>query len=172
MRPAVAAFPFVVLASVLLRQLFVGVGADEFSLLRMGQVLRDGSFPYAEYWDVRPPLAYLIALPSAFADDATGAVALLRMLAWLAQALAAYLFFCLFQRGVGALAAAVGAIALLATANATDLHASALPNHFVMALAVLAFALLVAGRRGRRGATCSPRWWRARCLGSWFTPRL
>jgi len=151
-RPAVAAFPFVVLAAVLLRQLFVGVGADEFSLLRMGQVLRDGSFPYAEYWDVRPPLAYLIALPSAFADDATGAVALLRMLAWLAQALAAYLFFCLFQRGIGPLAAAVGAIALLATANATDLHASALPNHFVMALAVLAFAFLVAGLRGRRGA--------------------
>lgn len=151
-RPALAAFPLVVLATVLLRQLLVGVGADEFSLLRMGEVLRAGAFPYSEYWDVRPPLAYFIALPSALVDDAGRAVALLRMLAWCAHALAAYLFFCLFQRSVGALAAAVGAIALLATANATGLHASPLPNHFVMALAVAAFALLVAGRRGRSGA--------------------
>ena len=149
-RPAVAAFPLAIFATMLLRQLFVGVGADELSLLRMGEVVRAGSFPYAEYWDVRPPLAYLIGLPSAFADDAGRAVALLRMFAWLAHAAAAYLFFCLFQRGVGVLAAAVGAIALLATANATDLHASTLPNHFVMALAVVAFALLVAGLRGRR----------------------
>ena len=152
MRPAVVAFPLAIFATVLLRQLFVGVGADESSLLRMGEVVRDGAFPYAEYWDVRPPLAYLIGLPSAFADDAGRAVALLRMLAWLAHALAAYLFFCLFQRGLGGLAAAVGVVALLATANATDLHASALPNHFVMALAVVAFALLVAGLRGRRWA--------------------
>lgn len=151
-RPAVAAFPFVVVATAILRELYVGVGADEFSLLVMGQVFRDGSLPYAAYWDVRPPLAYLIALPSAFAEDATRAVALLRILAWLAHALAAYLFFCLFQRGVGVLAATVGAVALLATANATDLHASALPNHFVMAMAVMAFASLVAGLRGRRGA--------------------
>ena len=151
-RPAVAAFPLAIFATVLLRQLFVGVGADESSLLRMGEVVRDGSFPYGEYWDVRPPLAYLIGLPSAFADDAGRAVAVLRMLAWLAHASAAYLFFCLFQRGLGGLASAVGAVALLATANATDLHASALPNHFVMALAVVAFALLVAGLRGRRWA--------------------
>ena len=151
-RPAVAAFPLVILATVLLRQLLVGVGADELSLLRMGEVVRQGAFPYAEYWDVRPPLAYLIGLPSAFVDDPGRAVAVLRMLAWLAHASAAYLFFCLFQRGVGVLAAAVGAIALLATANATDLHASTLPNHFVMALAVVAFASLVAGLRGRRWA--------------------
>ena len=147
-----AAFPFVALATALLRELYVGVGADEFSLLVMGQALRDGSFPYAEYWDVRPPLTYFFALPSALAEQATHAVALLRMLAWLAHALAAYIFFCLFQRGVGALAAAVGVIALLATANATGLHASVLPNHFVMALTVIAFASLVAGLRGRRGA--------------------
>ena len=151
-RPAVAAFPLAIFATMLLRELFVGVGADELSLLRMGEVVRAGSFPYAEYWDVRPPLAYLIGLPSAFTDDAGRAVALLRMLAWLAHAAAAYLFFCLFQRGVGVLPAAVGAIALLATANATDLHTSTLPNHFVMALAVVAFALLVAGLRGRRWA--------------------
>ena len=151
-RPAVAAFPFVVLAAVLSRQLFVGVGADEFSLLRMGEVLRAGAFPYSEYWDVRPPLAYFIALPSALVDDAGRTVALLRILAWCAHALAAYIFFCLFQRGVGALAAAVGAVALLATANATGLHASPLPNHFVMALAVVPFALVVVGRRRRRGA--------------------
>lgn len=151
-RPAVAAFPLVIFATVLLRQLLVGVGADELSLLRMGEVVRQGAFPYAEYWDVRPPLAYLIGLPSAFADDPGRAVAVLRMLAWLAHALAAYLFFCLFQRSVGVLAAAVGTVALLATANATDLHASTLPNHFVMALAVVAFASLVAGLRGRRWA--------------------
>lgn len=151
-RPAIAAFPLVVLATVLLRDLAVGVGADEFSLLRMAEVVRDGAFPYAAYWDVRPPLAYLIALPSAFVDDPVRSVALLRMLAWLAHACAAYLFFCLFQRSLGAWAAAVGAVALLATANATGLHAAVLPNHFVMALAVVAFAGVVAGLRGRRGA--------------------
>ena len=150
-RPAIAAFPLVVFATVLLRDLAVGVGADEFSLLRMAEVVRAGAFPYAAYWDVRPPLAYLVALPSAFVDDPVRSVALLRMLAWLAHACAAYLFFRLFQRSLDAWAAAVGAVALLATANATGLHAAVLPNHFVMALAVVAFAGVVAGLRGRRG---------------------
>lgn len=150
-RPAIAAFPLMVCATALLRELAVGVGADEFSVLRMAEAAAAGAFPYATYWDVRPPLAYLSALPSALLDDPLRSVALLRMLTWLAHAGAAYLFFCLCRRSVGAWAAAVGAIALLATANATDLHAAPLPNHFVMALAVLAFACLVAGLRGRRG---------------------
>lgn len=150
-RPAIAAFPLVVFATVLLRDLLAGVGADEFSVLRMAKAAAAGAFPYTAYWDVRPPLAYLSALPSALVDDPLRSVALLRMLAWLAHAGAAYVFFRLFQRGVGAWAAAAGAVALLATANATDLHAAPLPNHFVMALAVVAFAAVVAGLRGRRG---------------------
>ena len=151
-RPAVAAFPLAVVATLLLRQLWVGVGADEFSLLRMAEVLRGGEFPYAEYWDVRPPLAYLWGLPSTFLEDAGASVALLRVLAWLAHVAAGYAFFCLFQRGLGVGAAGVGAVALVATANATDLLAAALPNHFAMAMAVVAFALLLLGIRGRRAA--------------------
>lgn len=151
-RPAIVAFPLAVLATLLVREIGAGVGADEFSLLRMAEIVRAGGFPYTEYWDVRPPLAYALALPSALLEDAGASVALLRLLAWLAHAGAAWLFFCLFARSLGALAAGVGALALLATANATGLHAAALPNHFVMAMAVLAFALLLLGMRGRRWA--------------------
>ena len=148
-RPAVAAFPAVLLAALLLRTLLVGVGADEFSLLTMAHALRDGFLPYAVHWDVRPPLAYLLGLPSAYADDAASAVAIFRMLAWLAQAAAAWVFFCLFQRTLGVASAALGALALLVAANMTGLHALAMPNHFSMALSVVAFACLVAGLRGR-----------------------
>lgn len=144
-----AAFPAVVLGALLLRSLFVGVGADEFSLLTMANAVRDGGLPYASHWDVRPPLAYLLGLPSAYADDAAKAMAALRMLAWLAQAGAAWIFFCLFKRTLGVAPAALGALALLAAANMTGLHAVALPNHFTMAIAVAAFACLVAGLRGR-----------------------
>ena len=147
-RPAVAAFPAAVLAALLLRPLFVGVGADELSLLTMARAVRDGILPYAAYWDVRPPLAYLLGLPSAYAEDAAGAVAMLRLSAWLAQAAAGWIFFCLFWRTLGVAAAAAGALALLACANMTGLHAMALPNHFVMALSLAAFACLIAGLRG------------------------
>lgn len=148
-RPAVAALPAAFFAALLLRPLFVGVGADEFSLLAMARSIRNGALPYAVHWDVRPPLAYLWGLPSAYAEDASAAVGLLRMLALLAQSVAAWIFFCLFQRTLGATAAAVGALSLLAAANMTGLHAMALPNHFVMALSVAAFACLIAGLRGR-----------------------
>ena len=151
-RPTVAAFSLAVVATLLLRQFWAGVGADEFSLLRMAEVARGGEFPYSDYWDVRPPLAYLWGLPSAFLEDAGISVALLRILAWFAHAVAGYAFFCLFQRRLGVAAAGVGTIALLATANATDLLAAALPNHFSMATAVVAFALLLLGIRGRRAA--------------------
>ena len=139
-------------ATLPLRQFWIGVGADEFSLLRMAEVLRSGEFPYAEYWDVRPPLAYLWGLPSAFIEDAGASVALLRVFAWLAHVAAGWAFFCLFQRELGVWAAGVGTVGLVATANATTLHAVPTPNHFAMAMAVVAFALLVSGIRGRRVA--------------------
>ena len=146
-RPAVAAFTGAIFAAFLLRSFAVGVGPDEFSLLVMAEAIRNGAFPYEVYWDVRPPLAYLWALPSAGAEEAGVSVALLRLLAWAAQAGAAWLFFCLFQRTLGIAAAALGALCLLAAANMTGLHAAALPNHFAMAMALAAFACLVAGLR-------------------------
>ena len=155
-RPAVAAFPAAVLAALLLRSLFAGVGADELSLLTMARAVRDGILPYAAYWDVRPPLAYLLGLPSAYAESAAGAVAMLRLLAWLAQAAAGWIFFCLFWRTLGLAAAMAGALALLASANMTGLHAMALPNHFVMALSLAAFACLVVGLRGRARGDAVP----------------
>lgn len=148
-RPAIAAFVAAVLVSLVVRSFVHGVGADEHSLLTMAQALRHGSLPYSEYWDVRLPLAYLWALPSAYFDGAVNSVIMLRWLAWFGQALAAWLFFCLFRRTLGGAAAALGAFALILATNATALHKLALPNHFSMALAVLAFACLVAGRRGR-----------------------
>ena len=88
-------------------------------------------------------------------------MALLRLLAWAAQAGAAWIFFCLFQRTLGIAAAALGALCLLAAANMTGLHAAALPNHFAMAMA--AFACLVAGLRGCAAAHCAGRVARGRC---------
>ena len=155
-RPAVAALPVALLVTLLCRSLAHGVGADELSLLTMAQSIHAGFFPYDEYWDVRPPLAYLWALPSAYIDDATRAVVALRLLAWLAQALAAWICFCLFRKTLGAVAAALGAFALVLAANATQLHMMAMPNHFSMTLSVVAFACLVVGRRGRSAAfVCS-----------------
>ena len=151
-RPAFAALPAAVLLTFAFRSFAHGVGADELSLLVMAQAIRDGTLPYETYWDVRPPLAYLWSLPSTFAGDATRAVATLRMAAWLAQVLAVWTFFCLFQRALGKAAAALGALALTVSANWTALHAMAMPNHFSMALSVLAFACAVAGRRGRGSA--------------------
>ena len=107
-RPTVAAFTGAVCAALLLRSFAVGVGPDEFSLLTMAAAIRNGDLPYAAYWDVRPPLAYLWALPSAYAEDAVTAVGLLRLLAWAALAGAAWIFFCLFQRSLGVAPAALG----------------------------------------------------------------
>ena len=151
-RPAIVAFPLVVLATLLTREIWVGVGADEFSLLRMAEIIRNGAWPYAEYWDVRPPLAYAFGLPSAFLEEAGTAVALLRLLVWLAHAGAAWVFFCLFERALGPVAAGVGTLALLGVANTTGLHSASLPNHFVMAMAMAAFALALLGIRGWRCA--------------------
>ena len=148
-RPSIAAFTAVILVSLAFRSFVHGVGADEYSLLTMAQAIRDGSLPYQPYWDVRLPLAYLWAVPSAFLEDAVRSVIVLRWLAWLGLALAAWLFFCLFRRTLGTAAAALGALAVILATNATGLHKMAMPNHFSMALAVLAFACLVAGRRGR-----------------------
>ena len=150
-RPAFVALPLAVAATFIARQMSHGVGVDELSLLAMGQALRDGALPYTLYWDVRMPLAYLWGFVSASAD-AGRAVATLRTLAWFAHMGAAWLFFCLFQRTLGRSAAAVGAVVVLAAANATALHEVALPNHFAMAMSLAAFACLVAGLRGRRAA--------------------
>lgn len=150
-RPAFAALPAAVAATFIARQMSHGVGVDELSLLAMGQALRDGALPYTLYWDVRMPLAYLWGFVSASAD-AMRSVATLRTLAWFAHMGAAWLFFCLFQRTLGRPAAAVGAVVLLAAANATALHEVALPNHFAMAMSLAAFACLVAGLRGRPAA--------------------
>ena len=147
-RPAIAALPAAVAATFLLRHMPGGVGVDELSLLAMGQAWREGALPYTLYWDVRMPLAYLWGLASA-GGDAVLSVATLRMFVWLAHAGAAWLFFCLFQRTLGKPAAAVGAVVLLASANATALHGVAVPNHFAMAMSLAAFAGVVAGLRGR-----------------------
>ena len=129
------------------KSLAVGVGGDEFSLVAMGGVLAEGGFPYANFWDIRPPLAYLWGLPSAYMQDAVMAISALRLLALFTQGVAAWLFFCLFSRQLGSLAAALGSITLLASANMAELHHLALPNHFVMAMSLGAFASAVEGIR-------------------------
>ena len=152
-RAEVAALPLFVLAACAFRakSFVTGVGADEFSLLLMAERVRDGLFPYEGYWDVRPPLAYLFGLPSTFTPDSVRSVAALRLLALLAHAAAAWTFFCLFCRTLGIRAAAVGALVLLASASTTSLHFVVVPNHFTMALSLLAFAGVVEGlRRGSR----------------------
>ena len=150
-RPAFAAFPAAVAGTWLVREFFHGVGVDEMSLLAMGQALAEGSLPYAAYWDVRMPLAYLWGWVSVHPGDAVRSVATLRLLAWFAQIGAVWLFFCLFQRTLGKPAAAVGAMALAAAANATPLHTLGMPNHFAMAMSVAALACVVSGLRGGRG---------------------
>ncbi len=152
-RPEIAAVPLVVLATFALRakSLAVGVGGDEFSLLAMADVIRQGGFPYANFWDVRPPLVYLWGLPSAYMEDAGAAIKTLRLLALFAQGVAAWLFFCLFRRPLGSLAVAIGTVALLASVNIAELHHLAVPNHFAMAMTLGAFASAVEGiRRGNR----------------------
>ena len=153
-RPEIAAIPLIVIVTFAFRakSLTVGVGGDEFSLLAMAGVILEGGFPYAEFWDVRPPLAYLWGLPSAYMQDTVTAIKTLRLLALLAQGVAAWLFFCLFRRQLGSLAAALGVVALLASANMAELHHLAVPNHFAMAMSVGAFACAVEGfRRDLRG---------------------
>ena len=61
------AFPIAILAAFLFRaeSFSTSMGPDELSLLVMAKSILDGSFPYEVYWDVRAPLAYFIALPSA-----------------------------------------------------------------------------------------------------------
>ena len=152
-RAEVAALPLCLLAACAFRaQSFTtGVGADEFSLLLMAEGVRGGAFPYETWWDVRPPLASVFGLPSTFAPDTGRSVGMLRLLALLAHAAAAWTFFCLFCRTLGTGAAAVGALVLLASANRTALHVVVVPNHFTMALSLLAFGGLVEGlRRGSR----------------------
>ena len=152
-RPEIAAIPLIVLVTFAFRakSLTVGVGGDEFSLLAMAGVILEGGFPYAEFWDVRPPLAYFWGLPSAHLQDTVTAIKTLRLLALLAQGVAAWLFFCLFRRQLGSLAAALGVVALLASANMAALHHLAVPNHFAMAMSLGAFACAMEGiRRDRR----------------------
>ena len=148
-RPEIASIPLIILATLAFRaeSLTVGVGGDEYSLLAMAAVVAEGGFPYAVFWDVRPPLAYFWGTPSAYFEDAVGAIATLRLLALLAQGVAAWLFFCVFHRQFGSLPAALGAATLLASANIAELHQIALPNHFVMALSMGAFACAVEGIR-------------------------
>ena len=152
-RPEIAAIPLIVIVTFAFRakSLIVGVGADEFSLLAMAVAIREGNFPYAEFWDVRPPLAYLWGLPSAYVEESVTAIKTLRLLALFAQGVAAWLFFCLFRRQLGSLAAALGVAALLASANMAELHHLAVPNHFAMAMSLGVFACAVEGlRRDRR----------------------
>ena len=152
-RPEIAAIPLVLIATVAFRaqSLAVGVGSDEFSLVAMADAIRAGGFPYAHFWDVRPPLAYLWGLPSAYLDDTVDAVMTLRLLVLFAQGVAAWLFFCLFRWQLGSLAAALGSVALLASVNMAELHRVSLPNHFSMAMSLAAFASVVEGiRRNRR----------------------
>ena len=148
-RPEIAAIPLIVVVTFAFRakSLTVGVGGDEFSLLAMAGAILEGGFPYAEFWDVRPPLAYFWGLPSAYMQDTVTAITTLRLLALLAQGVAAWLFFCLFRRQLGSLAAALGVVALLASANMAELHHLAVPNHFAMAMSVAAFACAVEGLR-------------------------
>ena len=139
------AFPIAILAAFLFRaeSFSTSMGPDELSLLVMAKSIIDGAFPYEVYWDVRAPLAYFIALPSALFDDAFAALATLRLLTVFVQAAATWTFFCLFRRALGAPAALIGALVLLVSTNMADLHHLAMPNHFVMgmSLAVSSFRL-------------------------------
>ena len=146
------AFPIAILAAFLFRAESFGtsMGPDEVSLLVMAKSIIDGAFPYEVYWDVRAPLAYFIALPSALFDDAFAALATLRLLTVFVQAGATWTFFCLFRRALGVPAALIGALVLLVSTNMADLHHLAMPNHFVMGMSLAAFACLVAGIRGSR----------------------
>ena len=148
-RPEIASIPLIVVAVFAFRakSLTVGVSGDEFSLLAMADAVAEGGLPYAVFWDVRPPLAYLWGMLSAYVDDTVVAIKTLRLLALSAQGAAAWLFFYLFYRQLGPLAAALGAATLLASANMAELHQVALPNHFVMALSLGAFACAVEGAR-------------------------
>lgn len=152
-RAAFVALPLTVLAAFLFRAESFGtsMGPDELSLFIMAWAMVDGIFPYDVYWDVRAPLAYLIALPSALLTDAFAGLAVLRLLTVLVHAGAAWTFFCLFRRSLGIPGTVIGVLVLLITANMVELHHLAMPNHFVMGMSLVAFACLVAGLRGRRG---------------------
>ena len=104
------AFPIAILAAFLFRaeSFSTSMGPDELSLLVMAKSIIDGAFPYEVYWDVRAPLAYFIALPSALFDHAFAALATLRLLTVFVQAAATWTFFCLFRRALGAPAALIG----------------------------------------------------------------
>ena len=147
------AVPFAVLAALLFRAESFGtsMGPDELSLLIMARSMIDGAFPYEVYWDIRAPLAYVIALPSALLlPDAFAALAVLRVITVLVHAGAAWTFFCLFRRSLGVPGAVIGVVVLFVTANMVELHRLAMPNHFVMGVSLAAFACLIAGLRGRR----------------------
>ena len=146
------AFPIAILAAFLFRaeSFDTSMGPDELSLLVMAKSILDGAFPYEIYWDVRAPLAYFIALPSALFDDAFAALATLRLLTVFVHAGATWTFFCLFRRALGVPAALMGALVLLVSTNMTDLHHLAMPNHFVMAMSLAAFTCLVEGIRGSK----------------------
>ena len=153
-RAVFVALPVAVLAAFLFRAGSFGtsMGPDELSLLVMARSMVDGAFPYEIYWDVRAPLAYFIALPSAWLGDGFTALATLRLLIVFVHAGAAWTFFCLFRRTLGVPGALVGALFLLLSANMADLHQLAMPNHFVMGMSLAAFACLVAGMRDNRPA--------------------
>ena len=87
-RTEFVAFPIAILAAFLFRaeSFSTSMGPDELSLLVMAESIIDGAFPYEIYWDVRAPLAYFIALPSALFDDAFAALATLRLLTVFVQA--------------------------------------------------------------------------------------
>lgn len=146
------ALPLAVLAAFLFRAPSFGtaMGPDELSLLVMARSIADGAFPYEIYWDVRAPLAYFLALPSASLENGFAALATLRLLIVVMHAAAAWTFFCLFGRTLGVPGAAVGSLFLLVSMNMADLHHLAMPNHLVMAMSLGAFACLVAGTRGNR----------------------
>lgn len=155
-RPEFTAAPIAILAAFVFRAESFGrsMGPDELSLLLMARSILDGAFPYEIYWDVRAPLSYLIALPSAVFSDGFAALATLRLLTVFVHAGAAWTFFCLFWRTLGIPAALMGALVLLVSANLADLHQLAMPNHFVMGMSLAAFACLVSGIRGSRSCFC------------------
>ena len=131
-RAEFVAFPIAILAAFLFRAESFGtsMGPDELSLLVMAKSIIDGAFPYEIYWDVRAPLAYFIALPSALFDGAFTALATLRLLTVFVQAGATWTFFCLFRRALGVPAALIGALVLLVSTNMADLHHLAMPQSF------------------------------------------
>ena len=153
-RAEFVALPVAVMAAFLFRAGSFGtsMGPDELSLLIMRRSMVDGAFPYEIYWDPRAPLAYFIALPSAWLGDGFAALFTLRLLTVFVHAGAAWTLFCLFRRTLGVPGALVGTLFLLLSANMADLHQVAMPNHFVMGMSLAAFACLVAGIRGNRPA--------------------